>query len=276
MFDVQSASDAHAVLHELASSQTRPPAHGVGLPGLQAPYPSQVFGANDALEQVEPHVVPDAGYSQAPVPTAQPVVAQAPTPAGHADAQQTPLPPQAPLTHWPPAAQPVAPTSSLAWHTPAPQNWPEVQSTSNEHGPHTPAAQNPLLHSPAPVQCSPLSHAVQAPPQSTSVSIPFWAPSSHAGALQVCRLALQTWPTQSAPCRHLRSTAQGLHAPPQSASVSVPFWMPSAQLAGTQACAPQTREAQSDPSLHSTQLPAPSHIFAWPVPVHATPIASGF
>jgi hypothetical protein len=60
------------------------------------------------------------------------------------------------------------------------------------------------------------------PPQSTSVSVPFRAPSLQVGAWQT--LPEQTEVTQSVPARQCLVTAHRPHAPPpQSMSVSAPF-----------------------------------------------------
>src|SRR5438045_9657411 len=63
-----------------------------------------------------------------------------------------------------------------------------------------PPVQTPLVQSPASEQCRPLPHffdGAQLPPQSTSVSVPFFTVSLHVGAAQV--VPLQTPLAQSAP-----------------------------------------------------------------------------
>ena len=65
-----------------------------------------------------------------------------------------------------------------------------------------------------------------APPQSRSVSSPFFTPSSHAGAAHV---PSQTPLTQSAPIAQTAPFAHGPQSPPQSTAVSLPSSAPSAQ-----------------------------------------------
>src|SRR5688572_765599 len=63
--------------------------------------------------------------------------------------------------------------------------------------------QAPQVQSVGAMQPSPASHlVVQVPPQSTSVSVPFWTPSSHAGAAQVYVPGSQTRLAQCAPWVH--------------------------------------------------------------------------
>jgi hypothetical protein len=95
--------------------------------------------------------------------------------------------------------------------------------------PHTPPAQLALWQSPALPHAFPFGHLAQAgPPQSTSLSLPFFIPSLQAplGAAQTpfAQLALvQSEATpQVLPLAHLTQVA-----PPQSMSVSPPFFIPS-------------------------------------------------
>jgi hypothetical protein len=71
----------------------------------------------------------------------------------------------------------------------------------------------------------PLTHfnaGAHEPPQSVSVSVPFFWPSLHAGARHT--FVVQTLLVQSVPAEHVLPSAQvGHDAPPQSTSVSVPF-----------------------------------------------------
>jgi hypothetical protein len=86
----------------------------------------------------------------------------------------------------------------------------------------------------APVQALAAAHLGQVgPPQSTSVSAPFFAPSVQL----LCWSAAQTppaqWPVvQSPPLTHALPTAHARHAPPQSMSVSSAFFAPSVQVGG--------------------------------------------
>ncbi len=97
------------------------------------------------------------------------------------------------------------------------------------------------------------------PPQSTSVSLPFWTPSAHVGTRHV--FCLQT------PCRQSSAASQicpgahvAPHAPPQSMSVSSPFFVPSSHVAGTHSLAREHTwpASQSVLSRHATQAPSPS------------------
>jgi hypothetical protein len=96
------------------------------------------------------------------------------------------------------------------------------------------ALQIPLVQSEALVQCLPEPQVGQLPPpQSMSVSVPFWTPSVQLAALQLP--PWHTWVVQSEPKTQLWPTAQlGQLPPPQSTSVSVPFFTPSVQLAAWQ------------------------------------------
>src|SRR5512145_1425947 len=86
------------------------------------------------------------------------------------------------------------------------------------------------------LQAFPTPHfVVQEPPQSTSVSVPFFARSLHAAAWQT--LVLQTPLAQSEPVEQALPFAQvlvGAQPPPQSVSVSVPFLVLSPQVAAWQ------------------------------------------
>jgi hypothetical protein len=64
------------------------------------------------------------------------------------------------------------------------------------------------------------------PPQSTSVSVPFFAPSVHKGDWQV---TLHTPLAQSPPALHASPTAHFGQVPPQSTSDSDPFFTLSLQ-----------------------------------------------
>ena len=68
-----------------------------------------------------------------------------------------------------------------------------------------------------------------APPQSTSVSVPFLTPSEHVGAWQT--LATQTLLAQSLATVQPPPAPQPAHEPPQSMPVSAPFLTPSEHVA---------------------------------------------
>jgi len=100
----------------------------------------------------------------------------------------------------------------VAWQAPVMQSF-EMQSVLSTHF---------LFASHA------LHMLVGLPPQSTSVSRPFWTPSVQVAARQV---TLQECVAQSVPTPQALPTAHGLQVPPQSTSLSLPFLIPSAQLA---------------------------------------------
>jgi hypothetical protein len=81
------------------------------------------------------------------------------------------------------------------------------------------------------------------PPQSTPVSLPFFAPSLQVGVWHVS--PLQTDELQSWGCAQCSPGSQGPQLPPQSMSVSVPFLAPSVQLGAWQISPLQTEELQS-------------------------------
>jgi len=81
--------------------------------------------------------------------------------------------------------------------------------------------------------CNP--HAGHEPPQSLSVSVPFFTPSEHVGAAQT--LFVQTPLVQSGPSAQPFPTSHLVaHEPPQSTSVSVPFFAPSVHEGASQTC----------------------------------------
>jgi hypothetical protein len=83
----------------------------------------------------------------------------------------------------------------------------------------TPLAQTPDAQSDGETQPPRSGHAPQVPPpQSTPVSVPFFTPSSHAGAWHAPPVHTPDW--QSAPAWHVSPVAQPGHAPPQSFAVS--------------------------------------------------------
>src|SRR5690348_14574247 len=74
-------------------------------------------------------------------------------------------------------------------------------------------------------QILPAAHLPQAmPPQSVSLSVPFFTLSEHVGASHM--LDVQILSLQSAPFVHISPVSQPPHEPPQSTSVSVPFCTP--------------------------------------------------
>jgi hypothetical protein len=93
--------------------------------------------------------------------------------------------------------------------------------------------QTPLWQSVPPVHCLPTAHLPQeAPPQSMSVSVPFFTPSRQVAAWHLSGLPEHTELWQSVLAMHvLPATHLPQLAPPQSVSVSLPFFTLSEQLA---------------------------------------------
>jgi hypothetical protein len=93
----------------------------------------------------------------------------------------------------------------------------------------TPKKQILLVQSLGDMQARPLAHFAHEPPQSTSVSLPFFTPSVHVPAHGGHTLPPQSTPVSLpffAPSVHV--PAHGGHTlPPQSTPVSLPFFTPS-------------------------------------------------
>jgi hypothetical protein len=86
-----------------------------------------------------------------------------------------------------------------------------------------------LLQSLAPLHVFPVPHGPHvAPPQSTSVSAPFFILSVHEGAWHVP--PPQDSLAQSVPWPHAAPTLHGEHPGPQSTSASLPFFTLSVQV----------------------------------------------
>ena len=105
----------------------------------------------------------------------------------------------------------------------------------------TPVAHWPVAQSPPILQCLPREQrAGHEPPQSTSVSVPFWSPSEQLEATQ--RPSVQMPPRQSEatlqgpPLTHLAT-----QVPPQSIPDSVPLRRPSSQVGTLQVPRTQAR-----------------------------------
>jgi hypothetical protein len=113
------------------------------------------------------------------------------------------------------------------------------------------------------------------PPQSTSVSAPFFTPSVQLGAAHVPLVQVSP-PAQSLAMVHALPVAQGGQVPPpQSTSVSAPSFTPSVQLAAAHTPWAQTplwhweAELQAVPSGHWLEHDAPP----WPPePVAPLPV----
>ena len=112
------------------------------------------------------------------------------------------------------------------------------------------SAQTPLVQSLATRQSFPSPQRGQAgPPQSTSVSVPFFAPSLQLGVAHLPAVHTSLWQSlrtlQFLPSTHLPHAA-----PPQSTSLSVPFSVVSVQVGAWQAPSLQTLLVQSAAALH--------------------------
>jgi len=95
--------------------------------------------------------------------------------------------------------------------------------------PQTAETQSPLV--PHPLPSAQRLAGAQGPPQSASVSEPFFTASPQVEEAQIEVPAGQTAFTQSVPSLQLLPSSQwGQVAPPQSTAVSVPFLTPSVQL----------------------------------------------
>jgi hypothetical protein len=83
--------------------------------------------------------------------------------------------------------------------------------------------------------CPTVQLAAQLPPQSMSVSVPFFTPSPHAAAAQAKLVHLPlSGSAQSRSTKHAWPTGHGLHVPPQSTAVSLPFFTLSLHWASMQ------------------------------------------
>src|SRR6266567_4143583 len=136
------------------------------------------------------------------------------------------------------------------------------------------------------------SHFAQvSPPQSTSLSSPFFWPSSQALATHTRRVTWQPPLEQSAPVAQARPVAQPSQSPPpQSTSVSAPLLTPSRHAEGTHlwpalqvALAQSGSIAHALPSVHAGQAPPPQSTsvsvpsfdaFSHPVGPSASSVAS--
>jgi hypothetical protein len=110
------------------------------------------------------------------------------------------------------------------------------------------------------VQSAPTKHILalaqvlagaQEPPQSTSVSLPFFKRSVQEGAVHTCVAAGQMPLVQSAATKQVRPVAHVGHDPPQFRSVSVPFLTASVHEGGAQNPATQTLLVQSALTPHA-------------------------
>jgi len=152
------------------------------------------------------------------------------SPSGH----ETQFPPQS-IAVSAPFCSPSVQVASM--HCPSGVHMPVSQCAPIRHP--FPGAQVRLLLAPL------LSKIHTFPPQSTSVSLPFFFPSLQVGAAQLPEV--HTWEVQSEAAEQDLPVAQGLHEePPQSVSVSSPFFTPSVQIGLEHTLAAQAYETQSE------------------------------
>ena len=245
----------------------------------QVPSPSQVGDCSvEPVQVAGAQTVPAGQTAQAPAPEQKPVDA-------HEDADaamQTPrgLVPTTALVQvptWPAALHwtqpPVQAVSQQAPSTQKPlAQVPLEAQLAPSCEAQTLPLQEPLEQSPPTLQVLPAAQGGQGPPQSTSVSEPFFTMSAQLGGWQVPAEQTPFW--QSVPARQdFPSGQDGQAPPPQSTAVSLPFFTPSMQLATWQVPAEQTPLVQSPPPTHWTHAPAPSHIVPPPV-AQAVPAAA--
>lgn len=170
-----------------------------------------------------------------------------------------------PSPHFGQAVPPQSTSVSVPLVTPSVQigTW-HVLTTAPEH--------TPLLQSVGWSHFLPSAHALQfAPPQSTSVSFPFWTRSVHTGALQVRNCVLHFLLAQSELPAQFSPVSQPGHVlPPQSLSVSSSSFTPLLQWAASTAASPPSGPA-SMPAL--PPVPAVPPVPAAP-PVPAVPPVS--
>jgi hypothetical protein len=117
--------------------------------------------------------------------------------------------------------------------------------------------QTPLMQSAGAKHVFVLAHLGHVlPPQSASVSVPFFAPSRQVGVWHTLGVPVQTPLVQSPPTRQVLASAHlGQVPPPQSLSVSALFFTASMHVAATHLFAVQTLLAQSLASVQAPFVP---------------------
>jgi hypothetical protein len=203
------------------------------------------------------HVLPVVHFEHVPPPQSTSVSAPFLTTSVQVGAWHTLLT-QTPLWQSVPAEQ-ILPVAHVG-HPPPPQSTsvsvPFLTTSAHVGAWHLSGepVHTPLAQSEAPVHVLPVPHFGQdAPPQSTSVSVPFLTTSAHVGAWHTRPVHTPLW--QSEPELHALPAAHfGHDAPPQSMSVSVPFLTTSVQLGDWQMLPTHTPLWQSLPPVHC--LPA--------------------
>jgi hypothetical protein len=128
------------------------------------------------------------------------------------------------------------------------------------------------MQSPATLQTKLAAHLGHAPPQSTSVSLPFFISSWHRFATHTFDVAAQNVETQSMDAEHFLPLSHGAQTPPpQSTSVSFPFFMPSWHCSETHTCVElsQSKLAQSELDMHALPTTHPGQL----VPPQSTSVS---
>jgi hypothetical protein len=155
---------------------------------------------------------------------------------------------QSPCTHIVEGGQPPQVTTTLQLLAIGPQR-PRQVITSIIGVQQVCASQTPPVQSLAPLQVLVSVQGGHAPPpQSMSLSVPFFTASPQVGLLHT--LPLHTPLTQSLGPAQCRPSPHGLHGPPQSVSVSPPSFTMSEQPIGTQLAALQSLPGQSASLRH--------------------------
>ena len=255
----QSAGVTHAT-HEPAPSHTFPPPSSQGTPAAFGG-----FVRTPSAHRSSVHWRPSTGASESSTSRAVP-----------------PFPSQIALRQspgiWAFRTVPNAASSNPhAWpvHVGVPHSPPVAgHSAAARHSTHTAAMQWSDAQSAFDLQACPGRQPGHlSPPQSTAVSRPFFALSSHVAAMHVPSLS-HTPSLQSVPVLHGKPAPHPAHFfPPQSTPVSSPFFTLSAQLAATHFDDWHTPDAQSVPELQSTHFPAASQTFP-PLSAQAVPAAT--
>src|SRR5690606_8521683 len=182
-------------------------------------FTSQPFSASPS-QSSKPAAQPSPSKSMRHTPSSQ-------TPWAFAGAHTSPHPPQLLRSASVFTSQP---SEARSLQSAVPEAHTNVQRPSS----HSAAASSGgALQSPSSTQALPTSHPSQGPPQSTSISPPFFTRSVQLASAQVPLLQIVL--AQSAPFAHFFPASQGAHsAPPQSTSVSVPLRTSSTQEADWQ------------------------------------------
>jgi hypothetical protein len=240
---VQSLSDAQDVLHEVAFAQMKLPGQAAGTPGVHEPVAQLLAGVRVEPLQLTPvvHALLQQTFDTqlllmhwAPLVQAVPFERAAHVPAVQRPETQSAFRPQClPFAHfrlWPSHCAPPQSTSVSL-----PSMTESVHDTHRlglvpKHKLFTQSLLEPHLLRSAHLWLAP-SHV--APPQSTSVSVPFCTVSVQVGGWQSSGFPLQTPLMQSPATRQCCcgpvSWQVGPHEPPQSMSVSSASCTPSVQ-----------------------------------------------